>query len=103
MRFLCFLRAPLSSAVGRDGARGVMLALGDTTKFLPQSFVGRWLGPAASAWFDANAGLRPGSPLHVDIARVWARGEEMHAEITGVELAPVAPSWRKHTTEPESA
>lgn len=94
---LFYLRMPAATAARGDGARCVLLALGDCSKVYRDAIRAEWHGDEAVAWFDQHhAELKPGRALRVEFAALWARNDEIKAKVASCELAPIPPSWRKH-------
>jgi hypothetical protein len=66
------------------------------------TLLAKWKGPEALEYFERNRHeLRAGRPLQLDLDRLHGSDGEWQAYVTRLELAPVAPSWRKDETAPQ--
>jgi hypothetical protein len=60
------------------------------------TLLAKWKGPQALEYFERNRHeLRAGRPLLLDLDRLHGSDGEWQAYVTRLELAPLAPSWRK--------
>jgi hypothetical protein len=100
---LFFLRMHASTRCDASGQRvGVSLPVVERSQnaegrwVVLNTLTAKWNGPQALAFFDANqAELRAGRPLNLELDRLHGHDGEWQAYVTRMELAPVAPSWRK--------
>lgn len=86
---LFFLRAYVSQAITSRGDRVLLLPLCERDGTEHRNLIAFWSGPAAMRFYaEHGARLKAGAALRLDLDHLRVFGTELHASVTGCQIAP---------------
>ena len=93
-----YLRMRAGTCMAADTTRGMVLTLRDTGGLFPDGITVQWLGKDAAAFYDSHKDeLTPGRCLDLELFHFRSVQHQLRASVKACRLAPLAPSWLKHT------